>query len=170
MENLVLGKNVFLEIAKESDLDDILSFQKYIIDNMERREFFTPLTNEEFLAPILGRDNAYLLKYNGEFIGLCVATCDIPDILKDYELDNDNVMLIDSVMVKEEYRGFDLLKQLLDFLYDRAKELKVVGLVATIHPDNVYSLNPFLSKGYLIINKLHLHGGERLIVYKEVID
>lgn len=116
---------------------------------MERKDFFAPLTDDEFLTSIRGRDNVYLFICNNTIIGLLVITCDIPDVLFDYELPSDNYMLIDSIMVKEEYRGHSLQKQMLKFAYDRAKELKMDGLVATVHPENIYSLNNFIAEGYI---------------------
>ena len=71
-------------------------------------------------------------------------------------------------MIKEEFRGHKLQKQILSFLYNRAKDLKVDGLVATVHPNNKYSLNNLLSEKYKIINQLTIHNGKRYIVYKKI--
>lgn len=139
-----------------------------IIDEMENKEFFTPLTIKEFTTPINGRDNAYILTHNGEMMGLAVATCDIPEVLEEYNLPKGNYMLIDSIMISREYRGSNLLKQLIDFLYERASKLKVDSLVATVHPSNTYSLNPFYDKEFKLMHILKIHGGPRCILVKEV--
>ena len=152
----MIDKNIKIEIVTEERLNEVLNFQKEIIDNMNRKDFFCPLTEEEFLTPMKKQDNVYFLKYNTEIIGLFVATCNIPDVLKEYQLKNNNVMLIDSIMIKEEYRGNKLQIKILNYLYNRAKELKLDGLVATIHPENIYSLNNFINDGYEIINTLHI--------------
>ena len=165
----MIDKNIKIEIVTEERLNEVLNFQKEIIDNMNRKDFFCPLTEEEFLTPMKKQDNVYFLKYNTEIIGLFVATCNIPDVLKEYQLKNNNVMLIDSIMIKEEYRGNKLQIKILNYLYNRAKELKLDGLVATIHPENTYSLNNFINNGYKIINTLHIHGGIRNIVFKKII-
>ena len=165
----MIDKNIKIEIVTEERLNEVLNFQKEIIDNMNRKDFFCPLTEEEFLTPMKKQDNVYFLKYNTEIIGLFVATCNIPDVLKEYQLKNNNVMLIDSIMIKEEYRGNKLQIKILNYLYNRAKELKLDGLVATIHPENIYSLNNFINDGYEIINTLHIHGGTRNIVFKKII-
>ena len=165
----LIYNNIKIEIITEERINEVLNFQKDIIDNMNRKDFFCPLTKEEFLTPIRNLDNVYFLKYNNEIIGLFVATCNIPDVLKEYQLKNNNVMLIDSIMIKEEYRGNKLQIKILNYLYNRAKELKLDGLVATIHPENTYSLNNFINNGYKIINTLHIHGGIRNIVFKKII-
>lgn len=165
----MIDKNIKIEIVTEERINEVLNFQKEIIDNMNRKDFFCPLTKEEFLTPIKKQDNVYFLKYNNEIIGLFVATCNIPDVLKEYQLKSNNVMLIDSIMIKEKYRGNKLQIKILNYLYNRAKELKLDGLVATIHPENTYSLNNFINNGYKIINTLHIHGGIRNIVFKKII-
>ena len=164
----MIDNNIKIEIVTEDKITKVLKFQKEIIDNMNRKDFFCPLNKEEFLTPMKTLDNVYFLKYNNEIIGLFVATCNIPNVLKEYQLSNNNVMLIDSIMIKEEYRGNKLQAKILKYLYDRAKELKLDGLVATIHPENKYSLNNFLDDGYKIINTLNIHGGIRNIVFKKV--
>lgn len=164
----IINKTIQIEVLTEDRVEEALKFQKEIIDAMDNKEYFCPLTKEEFLEPIKGRDNVYFLKYNNKTIGLFVATCDIPEVLTEYQLKNNNVLLIDSIMIREEFRGYGLQRQVLTYLYNRAKELKLDGLVATVHPDNIYSLNNLLYSNYKIINKLTLHGGDRYIVFKEI--
>ena len=162
----MIGENVNVHIINNNELETVLNFQKEIIDNMPNKDWFVPLTKEEFLTPINGRDNAYFFIHNQQIIGLLVLTCDIPDILKEYKLPSDNYMLIDSVMVKDEYRGFGLQQQMLDFAYERAIKLGVDGLVASIHPDNRYSMDNFVKQKYELLHVLTIHGGKRNIMIK----
>ena len=82
-EKYILNKNIELEIIHEEKLDEALLFQNEIIKNMTNKEWFCPLTKEEFLTPIKGKDNAYFLKYKNELIGIFIATCDIPEVLEE---------------------------------------------------------------------------------------
>ena len=155
-----------------------MEFQAGIIAGMKKPEFFTPLTDQEFIDPINGRGDVYFLRHNDklrhndELIGLAVGACDIPGILEEYNLPdnmpNDKVMLIDSIMVTEDYRGHGLQLQILAELEERAKELGLNGLVATVHPDNKYSLDNFLKAGYHVLHEANLHGGRRFVVMKEI--
>ena len=135
---------------------------------MKNKEWFVPLTKEEFLTSIEGRCNTYFFTYNQQVIGLLVLTCDIPEILKSYKLPQGNYMLIDSIMVKDEYRGQGLQRKILQFAQKQAEKLKMNGLVATVHPDNIYSLNNFVHEDYKVINRLNIHGGQREILLKEI--
>ena len=150
-------------------IDEAMKFQAEIINIIGKKDLFTPLTKEEFLKPIVGLDNVYFLKDCNEIAGMFVATCDEPELLEGYELHTQNVILIDSIMVAKKYRGKGLQRQILDFLKERGLILKKDGLVATVHPDNFYSLRNFLKCGYDIINTIpNIHGGERNIVFYEL--
>lgn len=164
----LIGENITLKYAEEKDLDAILDFQMNVINDMSRKEFFMPLTKEEFLYPINNNGRVALLYDNNIIIGLCVLTINPPsDIIDEYKLnDNIGVAILDSVMIKQEYRGSKLQKQVMNIIEEEAKEKKVKAIVATIHPDNVYSLNNFIDTDYDIINKIFIHNGERLILYK----
>lgn len=107
------------------------------------------------------------MKHNDELIGLAVVTCDIPEVLKEYNIKDSNMMLIDSIMIKQEYRGHHLQRQILKLLEKRARELNLDGLVTTVHPDNIYSKNNFVNSGYDIGHLALLHGGDRLVFVKK---
>ncbi len=103
-----------------------------------------------------------------ELIGIIILTCFIPNILKKYKLPNGNYMLVGSIMVKDKYRGYGLQSQMLEYANKRAQDLKMDGLVATVHPDNIYSLNNFLNEGYQILHVLNIYGGIRNVMIKKL--
>lgn len=166
MEKIIIGKNANIKIVTNEELRKILLFQKEVIDFMENKEWFKPLTEEEFLEPINHNDNVYIIMYNDIMIGLLVLLYNLPGVLKEYKLPSLNYMLIDSIMVKKEYRGHKLQKQMLNFAEKRALDLKLDGLVATVHPDNKYSINNFINEDYEISHTLNIHGGIRNIMVK----
>lgn len=167
----VIGENIKIKKANINDIHTIIKFQKEVIDKMNNKEFFTPLTKHEFIFPIKNNGIVYLLYYNNEIIGLFVLTINPEvDIIEEYKLnDNNNVGIIDSIMIKESYRGSSLQLQGMDIIENDAKKLQIKKLVATIHPDNKYSLNNFIKRKYKIINKINIHNGPRYIVIKEII-
>jgi len=167
-EKYIIGDNISFTPIDIKCIDEAMEFQAKIIEKMDNKDFFTPLTKQEFATPIKGRDNVYFLKYKNELVGLAVATCDIPEVLSGYRVPTKNVMLVDSIMIKEEFRGFGLQKQVLGLLEKRAHELGLNGLVATVHPENIYSLRNFLKMDYSILHSAFLHGGERLVLIKKI--
>lgn len=66
------------------------------------------------------------------------------EIIDEYLLDDTlNVCILDSIMVEEKYRGSKLQLQIMTYLEEYAKKLKLKQIVATVHPDNSYSINNF---------------------------
>lgn len=165
-----IGENVLIKKASIDDLDKILNFQKNIIDRMPNKEFFTPLTEHEFVYPIENNGLVYLLYYDNTLIGLFVLTINPEDdILDEYQLDSPlDVAIFDSVMIEDKYRGYGLQLQVMKLINKAAHELGVKRIVATIHPNNKYSLDNFLKDNYKIINQIDIHGGPRLIVEKVI--
>lgn len=164
-----INKNIDMVLATIDDLDNIKSFQKTIIDNMPNKTFFTALTDHEFIYPIKNNGKVYLLYHNKELIGLFVLTT-FPekDILKEYMLEDYDVSIFDSVMIKENYRGSNLQLQGMKILNNDAKKMNIKKIVATIHPENKYSLKNFIKDGYKIIKEINIHNGPRYIVMKNI--
>ena len=137
---------------------------------MNNKELFTPLTEYEFTYPLENNGKINLLYYNKELIGLFVLTINPEEnIIKEYELDNQNIGRLDSVMIKEKYRGSNLQRQGMKILEEEASNLNIEHIVATIHPENIYSLNNFIKENYKIIKKHNIHGGPRFIVVKNIV-
>lgn len=165
----VINENILLKEATEKDLGILLRFQESIIENMERKDFFQMLNEEEFLYPINDNGKVYLLYDEDVLIGFFVISVAPPmKMASDYEFDISDIAIFDAVMIKEEYRGSGLQRQAMEIAYDYAKDKGLKALVATVHPENFYSLNNFVIEDYKIIRKKNVHGGERLIVYKEI--
>ena len=165
----VMGENVEIQIIKQEQLYDAMLFQKRIIDSMLNKEWFIPLTGDDFLNAINGNGNVYFLLNENEIIGLFVLVCDISNKLEEYKLPNNNYMLIDSIMVKDNYRGYGLQRQMLKFAYERAKELKISCLIATVHPNNIYSLNNYVAEKYELLHTLTIYGVIRNVMIKNII-
>ena len=165
----VINKNILLKEATEKDLGILMRFQESIIENMEHKEFFQTLNEEEFLYPINDNGKVYLLYDEDVLIGFFVISVAPPmKMAGDYEFDISDIAVFDAVMIKEEYRGSGLQRQAMEIAYDYAKDKGLKALVATVHPENFYSLNNCVIEDYKIIRSKNVHGGERLIVYKEI--
>ena len=163
-----IGSNVNVKIASVNDMEVIFNFQDEVLKAMINREFFVPLNYNEVLDAI-NNGKIYLLYFECELIGLCVLNCKPKyDIISEYKLsDNENVGILDSVMIKREFRGSKLQKQIIEYIDKDIVDYGLKSVVATVHPDNVWSLNNLLDSNYEIINKLIVHGGERYILCKK---
>ena len=166
----LLNDNINLVLANVNDIDMLLNFQKEIIEDMPRKEYFTPLLKEEFSYPIENNGRVYMAFSENEMIGLYVLTINpLKEIIDEYKLENsDNVAIFDGVMIKKEYRGSNLQAQGMEIIYNDAKKLGVKQIIATVHPENIYSIRNFQKEDYKHTKTIPVHGGERLIFQKEV--
>lgn len=163
----VIGNNIELKFATIDDLDMIMNFQYLVISNMINKEYFCPLLKEEFKDAL---DNGVIsLLWDGDIlVGLAVLNCKPSlEVLEEYCLNDINdIGILDSVMIKEEYRGSKLQQQLVNYLDSVITKFNLKGVVATVHPDNIWSYNNLMACNYENINKIIIHGGERIILFK----
>lgn len=166
--NYRLGINIKLVEATKNDINELLSFQDKIIKKMNNL-WFMPLTYQEF-EDAINFGKVYFMYSENDIAGLAVLNCyPKKEIIDEYLLDDTlNVGILDSIMVEEKYRGSKLQLQIMNYLEEYAKNLKLKQIVATVHPDNNYSINNFLKANYQIINKLTIHNGIRYILLKNI--
>lgn len=165
-----INENIKLVKPQIKDLKKIINFQSNVIDDMERKDFFTPLTKEEIVYPLENNGIVYILFDKDLMVGLFILTINPPqEIIEEYKLyDNTDVSIFDSIMIDKNYQGSGLQRQGMEIIYNEAKKLNVKKIVATVHPENIYSSRNFDSLGYKVINEITIHGGKRLIYCIEV--
>ena len=74
---------------------------------------------------------------------------------------------MDTVAVLPEYRGHRLQERLLEVAEEKTFRQGMKYLMCTVHPENRYSLNSMMSRGYRIIGTKGMYGGFlRHILYK----
>ena len=76
---------------------------------------------------------------------------------------------IESVAVLPEFRGYKLQKRLLETAEKIEKEKNIKYLMATVHPDNIYSMKNFEEEEFLCLLETKKYGGlRRNILVKEM--
>jgi ribosomal protein S18 acetylase RimI-like enzyme len=74
------------------------------------------------------------------------------------------------VAVREQYRGRGLQVILSNLAENELIDRGFMTTLATVHPDNVFSLNNLFESGYRIIKKDEFYGGQpRFLVFKKLI-
>lgn len=163
-----IGINIKLVEATKNEINELLSFQDKIIKKMNN-PWFMPLTYQEFEDAIKFGKVCFMY-YENDIAGLAVLNCyPKKEIIDEYLLDDIlNVGILDSVMIDEKYRGSKLQLQIMNYLEEYAKKLELKQIVATVHPDNNYSINNLLEANYQMINKITIHNGTRYIFLKNL--
>lgn len=102
------------------------------IHQEEINEFFNE--NITYLYGIYNQDKK-LIASCGLFLGW------VKMITKHLNLDSTNVGEIGRCMVDPNYIGNGYMRQINEVILEKANELGLDYLLATVHPDNIYSLN-----------------------------
>ena len=80
----------------------------------------------------------------------------------------DQVVLMDSAAVHPDFRGMGLQKALLSMAETELSRQPGRILLATVHPDNRYSLRNFQALGYTVAMRLNKYGSVRCILRKDL--
>lgn len=167
----VINENIRLVKANINNFDEIVAFQSEVIDKLYNKEFFTPLNETELKFPLMNNGIVYLLYDEDLVVGLFVLTINpLKEIIKEYEFGDNDFAIFDSVMIRDTYRGSHLQQQGMKLLDEDAKRIGIKTIVATVHPQNIYSINNFKKMSYEYVKQINIHGGERIIFRKDLTE
>lgn len=174
MENGLKKKRDDLKIrpCEEAEMDELMRLQENIYENMEQTDWFAVTSRDEnrrfFKEPnvILGvYDRDKLVAYGSiGFLG------DSPDNLGwDLGWPQEKIhrcAVLDTIVVDSEYRGLGLQRELIRRCAEYASGKKPGCIVlATVSPDNIYSLRNVQAEGFEILARKEKYGGkERYIL------
>ena len=156
MENFTIG------FAQSSDMENILELQKSVVENIDIKEWFVPSTKAELELAFSRPQEFVMFKVEREnklvgFSYIILNPDESNDISRDIEgLQNKNCCVYETVFVSPLYRGYGLQRTLVSKLTDIAKQYGKDFIVATVHPDNIYSSSNFLKNGYSKLNDVPL--------------
>lgn len=171
-------KNFIIEIASESDIENIITIIQKVLNNMPNSDWFAA-DNAEYIHEILKKKKGTCYKAieieTGKTAGIFIVTYpgeseenlgyDIGLQLSELKY----VAHMDTAAVLPEYRGNKLQ---FSFMEKAELDLKKFGyrfLMCTIHPQNIYSKNIAISQGYKVMTTKEKYGGYvRNILLKEI--
>lgn len=144
MDNLVF-KQVY-----EKDKLQVFNLIKSVLENLERKEFFIPFTEEELTH--LFDDNygpMYGCYYNDKLVGISQLYISTDVIEEYYDIFNikksKRICELGGFLVLKEYWNKGIMTKLSKLAYDSAHKLNFDYIFATAHPDNSSS-NHILQK------------------------
>ena len=91
--------------------------------------------------------------------------------LKKHSLNYDEKLVgsCGPIMVNPKYVGNKFQKQMLELLDKYCKSIGKRYIFTKVHPDNIYSINNFVSDGYKFVETYKTSSGEpRNVYFKEI--
>lgn len=166
-----------LEVLTLHDLDQIMTLQDKVVAALDNPELYVSSSRLEFQHAI--EEIGYLVGYKtpqGQLaaLGVYVSWGDNP---RNYGYDIDlqgshllKVGQVDTTIVDPDFRGYGLQKKLCLELERFARSQGKSYLLATVAPNNPFSLNNFLALGYENKKEKLKYGGlRRCILCKSLI-
>ncbi len=153
--------------CKESDLDALMRLQEEICRGMEHPDWFAATSREENIR-LIKEPNVILGVYDGDRLaayGSVGFLGDSPDNLG-WDLgfareEAHRCAVLDTIVVDSAYRGLGLQRELIRSCVDHAKEIMPeCKILATVSPDNIYSLRNVQAEGFEVPAQKEKYGGK----------
>ena len=163
--------NEFNCISEHNDIDEYLEFYKYVKSNMKEPSWLGEFSLNE-LKNILNNEGKLFNFYDNNII-VC-SMLYIPSnnkTLKKHNLNHDEKLVgsCGPIMVNPKYVGNKYQKQMLELLDKYCKSIGKRYIFTKVHPDNIYSINNFVSDGYKFVETYKTSSGEpRSVYFKEI--
>lgn len=114
-----------------------------VYDNLERKEFFMPFTEQEIEDFFdINKIITYGAYHGEKLIGMAqlyIEQSCIENIKNIINLESNEVGELGGYLVQDEYRNKGIMKKLETILINEAKKLKLEYIVITVHPENIAS-------------------------------
>ena len=152
------------------NLEEYLNFYNYVKANMKDPSWLGNF-NEEKLINILNMGGKICVYYlNDEIVCSMMFIPSDEQTLKLFNLPYNKAEVGECgpIMVNNKYIGYGLQAQMLDELDKFCKEKGYNYVLTTIAPNNSYSINNFIKKGYKKIDEFNLKRGVRSLYLKRV--
>lgn len=163
--------NEFNCISEHNNIDEYLEFYKYVKSNMKEPSWLGEFSLNE-LKNILNNEGKLFNFYDNNII-VC-SMLYIPSNNKTLEKHNlkYDEKLVGScgpIMVNPKYVGNKFQKQMLELLDKYCKSIGKRYIFTKVHPDNIYSINNFISDGYKFVETYKTSSREsRSVYFKEI--
>ncbi len=169
----IAKEDLTIKVLSIQDIDDILDIQEEAFSVMQDSANLRRNTVETF-SVCFESPSVALGAYDGDkmvaFGMLYCAGMDAENLgySLDTPIDLETVANVKVIIVRPDYRGNGLQRYLISKLEEHAIANGYKVLMATVAPDNEYSLNNFLALDYKVVKILKKYGGlERALLYKE---
>lgn len=164
--------------AEISEAEDVARLIQDVWERMEQKDWYVA-DNAEYTAGMMRSGKGIVYKAVEPMTGTMAAVFMVTfpgdgeeNLGRDIGLSGgelERVVHMESMAVLPEYRGNHLQRRMMQAAETGLKDAGYRYLMGTVHPDNQFSRNNFLSQGYQIVMTKEKYGGYlRDIFLKEI--
>ena len=134
-------------------LSAVESLQRQVVDGMENKNLFYPLSREELIESLQLDYVLGIFSPEGRMAAFSVIVSNRSgerSLAADLHFSPSEVLTFDAVAVDNEYRGRGFQRTFIGWSIDLAKSIGVKHIVATVDPQNIPSERNFLAQGFVV--------------------
>jgi len=165
----MINKELFIRKCTKTDINDILKLQEYVIEHLKDKSVLRCNTEEMFIHCMQEPNLTLGVYHNNILIALSIFVDErgtSEDLSVNIKKDNNDVCAnFKLVIVKDDYRGMHLQRNLMWILERYAYENGYTKLCTTVSPDNKYSLNNIEKSSYKFEMEVIKYGGLNRYLY-----
>lgn len=157
-------------INENINLDEYINFRKYVKEHMEHPEWLGDFTKEDLEFMLKNNSKIWIYLINDEIVCSMMFIPSTKKALDKFEVDLDYEEVADygPMMVNPKYVGNGLQLKMLKELDNYSINNGYKYVIATVHPDNLYSINNLLKDEFKLINQKEFKRGLRNIYLKNL--
>lgn len=161
-----------------ADINDVLQLQDKVVGGLKDKAIFQPSSKEEFLESMLV-DACYGLYDGDRLAALTLIVFNRKDV-RNLSADWDDLkkkthyweyVTFDTIEVDPDYRGYGIQSYFIGVAEELTLKVGAEYLIATVSPDNPYSLRNFENRGFerhATKNPYAKYGSKRILVRKQI--
>lgn len=163
-------KKLKCEFLSGEGLDSYLDLVQFVKNGMEQPEWLGEISKENYINILNSGGCIRIFKYNDKLIaaGVLMPTTE-KDLKKQLSADLDYREVIDygPQMVHPDYVGNGIQMIIMEDLEAISKVKGFKHALCTVHPDNIFSINNIVKRGFIKIENANFKRGLRSIYRKE---
>lgn len=170
----MIDNKINISVAENGEAMDIHGLMKKVYDSLEDKSLFFCDDLNYVRERMEDKGFAIKAEYAGKIVGSLIVNfpgMDEDNLGRDISLpvqEYKKVAHIESTVVDEKYRGYGLQDKMMNYAEEIIVAKGYVHLMATVSPDNTYSLRNFQKNGYKIMKVKEKYGGlMRAVLYKQ---
>ena len=156
-------------INENIDIDEYIQFREFVISHMEHPEWLGVFSKEDLLTMLSNNSKIWMYYLEDEVVCsmMFIPATEKDAIRFDLEQYYKEVADYGPMMVNPKYRGNGLQYQMLKVLDDYAISNSYKYALATINPDNKYSIHNIEKDNFQFIRQKEFTRGLRNIYFKK---
>lgn len=152
------------------DINEYISFREYVKSYMEHPEWLGDFSKEEIIYMLNNNSKIWVYYKDNEPVCSMMFIPADEKSLRKFEIDLDYHKVADygPMMVSPKYLGNHLQYQMLKEIDKYSLDNNYSYAAATIHPDNIYSINNIIKDDFKLITQKTFTRGLRNIYLKKL--